>query len=637
MESWSTQRSAELYGIHNWGEGYFDVNAKGNVVVRPERNGNEVDLYEFVNSLVQRGIDVPVLVRFDGILRDRVRRINLAFQSAIKESGYGAGYKGVYPIKVNQQRHIVDIIRAAGREFALGLEVGSKPELIAVLAIHDTPDALLLCNGYKDSEYIELALTSAKLGRRPIIIVEQLYELNHVIELSKRLGVDAEIGLRMKPTSKGSGRWEGSAGDKAKFGLTPSEIMTAVEELKRHGKDHWLRLLHFHIGSQITSIAAIKRVLREGTRMYTELAKLCPSMSFFDVGGGLGVDYDGSRTNFESSMNYTVEEYARDVVYAIQEACQSEKLPPPDIVSESGRALVAHHSVLVGQVIDVAPALEAVQEVPPPPTKHPILQQMFEMYGSVSVKNCHETYNDAVSLRDDLLETFNQGDLSLLERAYAEKTFWHLMAKISSLSVSLKYRPEDLERLEETLKDTYFCNFSVFQSVPDSWAINQLFPIMPIQRLHEEPSRRACLADVSCDSDGKVDRFIDLKDVKGYIRLHPMKKGEPYYFAIFLVGAYQEILGDLHNLFGDTNAVHVNFESDGELTLTHVVEGDTMREVLSYVQYDAQDLLERLRVALEKSMSKGRITAEESAKVQRRFREALDDYTYLKVGSSGTP
>ena len=631
MESWNTQKSSDLYGVLEWGDGYFDINARGNVIVRPSRNGASVDIHELMNQLVQRGIDPPVLLRFDGILRDRVKRLHTAFASAIAEESYAGRFRGAYPIKVNQQRHVVDIVRTAGRDDCLGLEVGSKPELIAVLAIHDTPDALLLCNGYKDGEYIELALLAKKVGRRPIIIVEQLYELDKILEVSAKLGIDAEIGIRMKPITKGSGRWEASSGERAKFGLSVPEIALALQKLEEHKKTHWVKLLHFHIGSQIPSIAAIKRALREATRMYTELAKSCPELSFMDVGGGLAVDYDGSKTNFESSMNYTIEEYARDVVSAVAEACKEAGCSVPDIVTESGRALVAQHAVLITQVIDVTPTLDAVLKLERPPTSHETLKQLWELYNAVSIKNCHESLNDALVLKDEIIERFIQGDLTLAERAYADKTFWHLIAKIKHESKGLKYIPEDLERLDDTLRDTFFCNFSVFQSLPDSWAINHLFPILPIHRLNEEPHRRGIIADVSCDSDGKIDRFTDLKDVRNSLKLHMPEANTPYYLGVFLVGAYQEILGDLHNLFGDTNAVHVDVTDDGHAEITHIVEGDTVREVLQYVQYDPQDLAERLRSSIEKSLRSGLLTHEEAAQMQKRFKEALEGYTYLRV------
>lgn len=629
MESWDIGKSIGLYGIDNWSEGYFAVSSDGHVIVRPERNGDQIDLHEVVRSLVQRGINVPVLLRFDGIIRDRVKRLHEAFRRAREEANYTGEYYGVYPVKVNQQRHVVDTIRLAGRDLLPGLEVGSKPELVAVLAMHDTPGGLLICNGYKDNEYLELALMARKLGRRSIIIVEQLYELEQALELSARLGVVPELGIRMKPVSKGSGRWETSGGDSAKFGLTAHEIVQAIDLLHARGKQDWLKVLHYHVGSQITTIAAIKKVLREATRMYAEIAKLCPALSFLDVGGGLAVDYDGSKTNFQSSMNYSVEEYARDVVYALSEACQSAGVAPGNIITESGRALVAHHSVLVFEVIDVAQCHEVVAELERPPTDHELLGDLQQLYRNLSVKNCLETMHDAVSLRDDILERFIGGDISLVERAYAEKCFWHLVAKIKKTALELKYRPEEIEKLDEELHDTYFCNFSVFQSLPDSWAIGNLFPIMPLHRLKEQPTRRSIVADMTCDSDGKIDRFIDLKDVKPYLNLHALKAGEPYYLGVFLVGAYQEILGDLHNLFGDTNAVHVDIGGDGKLQLTHVVEGDTVGEVLGYVQYDLRDLSERLRLSVEKSLREGTLTAEESAKIQKRFREALEGYTYL--------
>lgn len=631
MEGWSVAKSASHYGIGLWGEGYFDINEVGNVVVRPDKGEAHIDLHQTVRDLVQRGISTPVLLRFDGIIRTRVRRLAQAFAAAIGEANYQGNFRGVFPIKVNQQRHVVDVVRLAGRDTKLGLEVGSKPELIAVLAIHDTPEALLLCNGYKDREYIELALMSRKLGRRTIIIVEQFSELEQIEQLSEALGIEPEIGIRMKPVSKGAGRWETSAGDRAKFGLSTSEIVAAIDHLKAKGKDHWLKLLHFHVGSQITSIAAIKKVLREATRVYTEIGALCPSLSIFDVGGGLAVDYDGSKTNFHSSMDYTPEEYARDVVWAIRDACDAAGLNHPDIVTESGRALVAHHAVLVAQVLDEAPTLEVIPTLDPPPTDEPILQDFKDLYDKVSIKNCLETLHDAVSMREEVNQRFVNGVLGIRERAYAEQTFWRLMAKVRRVSEDLKFVPEQLEKLDDELKDTFFCNFSVFQSLPDSWAVDQLFPIMPIQRLKEEPNRRCTIADMSCDSDGKIEKFIDLKDVKNYLKVHSLRNGEPYYLAIFLVGAYQEILGDLHNLFGDTNAVHVDVSESGEVELTHVVEGDTVREALKYVQYDPQDLMERLRQSLERALKSGMLSNEDSAKLQRRYRDALEGYTYLCV------
>lgn len=631
MEGWDVQKSANLYGISGWGEGYFDVNQQGEVVVRPSKNGVELSVPAIVKELTQRGIQVPILLRFDGIIRDRVNRICNAFGSAISEFAYQGKYRGVFPIKVNQQRHVVDVLRTAGRELGLGLEVGSKPELIAVLAMHDTPGALLLCNGYKDREYIELALLGRKLGRRSIIIVEQFSEVEQTLQVAKQLGIEPELGLRLKPSSRGAGKWESSGGDNAKFGLSTTEVVAAINILKKNGCDHWLKLVHFHVGSQISSIAAIKKVLREATRMYTEIAKLCPSLCLFDAGGGLAVDYDGSKTNFAASMDYTMEEYARDVVYSIRQACDDAAVAHPDIVTESGRALVAHHAVLVAQIVDVAHTLDVISQLDAPPSDRPRLAEFQELYQNVTVKNCRETLHDAVALRDEINELFMSGEVSLIERAYADRSFWHLMAKLKRISSEMKFIPEEFEKLGEELKDTYFINFSVFQSLPDAWAIDQLFPIMPIHRLKEEPTRRCMLGDMSCDSDGVIDQFIDLKDVKESLPVHALKSDEPYYMATFLVGAYQEILGDLHNLFGDTNAVHVDVDANGQMQFTHVVEGDTIREVLSYVQYDPQDLVELMRRTIEKSLREGSITNEESARIQKRYRDALDGYTYLVV------
>lgn len=631
MEGWDIQKSANLYGISGWGEGYFDINAAGEVVVRPGRNGLELSLPSIVKELTQRGIQVPILLRFDGIIRDRVARICNAFGSAITEFQYNGKYRGVYPIKVNQQRHVVEVVQQAGREFGLGLEVGSKPELIAVLAIQDTPGALLLCNGYKDREYVELALLARKLGRRSVIIIEQFSEVEQTIQVAKQLGVEPEIGLRLKPSSRGAGKWESSGGDNAKFGLSTTEIVSAIEILKAQNCDHWVKLVHFHVGSQISSIAAIKKVLREATRMYVEIAKLCPSLCLFDAGGGLAVDYDGSKTNFAASMDYSVEEYARDVVYSIRQACDDAGIAHPDVVTESGRAVVAHHAVLVAQTIDVAHTLDVISNLDTPPSKKRRLAEFRDLYQNVTVKNCRETLHDAIELRDEINERFVSGQISLIERAYADRSFWHLMSKLRRVASDLKFVPEELERLDEVLKDTYFVNFSVFQSLPDSWAVEQLFPIMPIHRLKEEPTRRCMLGDMSCDSDGIIDKFIDLKDVKNYLRVHSLKPEEPYYVASFLVGAYQEILGDLHNLFGDTNAVHITVDSQGQMELAHVVEGDTIREVLQYVQFDSQLLVERMRGALERAVREGTLTNEESAKIQRRYRDALEGYTYLVV------
>ncbi len=627
---WATNKIIEEYQIKGWGSGYFDINQKGNVIIRPDQNSHSYDLLELVQSIILRGMEAPILLRFDGIIRHRINHVKQSFDLAIKEYDYQNKYQFIFPVKVNPQRHIIDVIRQSGKDKRLGLEVGSKPELIAVLSINDTRDALLLCNGYKDKEYIELALLASKVGRRPIIIIEQFRELENVLVCSQKIGVEAEIGFRMKISTKGSGRWESSGGELAKFGLTTHEISLAMEQLINANKAHWLKLLHFHIGSQVTTIASVKKALREATRMYTELAKIAPSLCFFDAGGGLGVDYNGSRTTLDSSMNYTIEEYAKDVVFAIGKACSDDSIPHPTIITESGRAIVAHSSILITEVVDVEYSLDPVAELPLPPSDHEFLLEICELYESITKENYHEVLHDALDLKNIILEHFIQGNLELIEKGYADRIYSYLIAKIYSISKGSDFIPEDVAKLDKNLLDNYFCNFSVFQSIPDSWAINQLFPIMPIHRLNEEPTRRGIIADLTCDSDGKVDQFVHQGKVEHYIKLHELKK-DPYYLGIFLVGAYQEVLGGLHNLFGDTNAVHIDFDASGELVLSHFIDGDTIREVLSYTQYDCDGLMGQLRFSIEDSLKEGRISTKDAAILKKRFKEALDSYTYLVV------
>ena len=631
MEQWNPNKSSELYRIDSWGAGYYTINEKGHVAVSPGADGTSVDLYELVQELVRRGIQAPHLIRFDGIIRQRAHQIQHGFETALEEVNYSGTYTLTYPVKVNQQRQVVESVKLAANGSAIGLEIGSKPELLAVLAMHDTiRGGLMLCNGYKDAQLIELALLAKKLGLRPIIIVEQFYELDTIIRAAQTVGVEPEIGLRMNPSYRGAGRWAGSAGESAKFGLTPYEIVEAVKLLKQQGKGHWVKLLHYHMGSQITAITAIKRVLREATRMYAEIARLCPSIEFIDVGGGLGVDYDGSSTNFESSMNYTVDQYARDIVHEITRMCDECSLPHPNIISESGRALVAHHAVLVTEVLDVSQVPDPVAQLDPPPSDHEKLLELTDLYRGVNLKNMHETFNDAVAMREEFLNAFIAGTLTIEERAYAERALRYLFTKINVLKSQLKVVPEDLEALEGMLKDMYFCNFSVFQSLLDSWAIEQLFPVMPIHRLEQEPARRAVIADLTCDSDGKIDRFIDLREVKRYVNLHQYHPDQPYYLGFFLVGAYQECLGNLHNLFGDTNAIHVEVDEAGHPRITSIVEGDTIQEVLRYVQYTPEDLMARLNNAIDYARREKGLSAEDSAALVRRYKESLGGYTYLQ-------
>lgn len=613
------------YTIKKWGEGYFEVNSLGHVIVRPDRNGEGGSLYTLMRSLVEQGIEPPILIRFNGIIRDRIQLIHAAFESAIQEFSYRSEHRMVFPVKVNPHRHVVETVLQAGDRYALGLEVGSKPELIAVLALGEQSERLLLCNGYKDAEYISLALMASKLGKNTLIIIEQAYELKLVLETAARLGVEAQIGFRMKLSSKGAGRWKSSGGEHSKFGLFTHEIIACVEELEACGKQHWVKLLHFHMGSQVTTIDAIKRALKEAARTYTELALLLPNMQFFDVGGGLAVDYDGTNSDSDSSMNYSVEEYARDVIFGIGEACLDAGIPDPIIITESGRALVSHHSVLITEVIDVTSAPQSIDKQKTP-SDHEILTTLNELDAKLTLKNCRETLHDLLEIKESILDQYVWGSMTLKERAYAEKIHMLILSKVRQLYRQLPHVPDEMELLDKTLIETYFCNFSVFQSLPDSWAIGQLFPVMPIHRLDEEALHQAVLADLTCDSDGKIDAFID----DPFLRVHHYR-GEPYYVGIFLVGAYQEILGGLHNLFGDTNVVHAELGPQGEWELSRLVEGDTIEEVLHYVQYHPENMLVQLQEALERSIKAGRITLAESAQIKKQFKQSLESYTYLVV------
>lgn len=615
------------YSISKWGEEYFHINQLGHVEVRPSgKQGG--DLFELMKSLVAQGIEAPILIRFNGILRDRIMRLSQVFQAAIQEFNYGNTHKMVFPIKANPQRHVVETVQKAGKDYQMGLEVGSKPELIAVLALESNPNALLLCNGYKDAEYVSLALMSKKLGRNTLIIIEQFYELKLVLDAAQKLGIDADIGFRMKLSTSGAGKWKSSGGEHSKFGLFSHEIVSCTEILQSQGKADWVKLLHFHMGSQVTTIAAFKKAINEAARMYTELATLLPSLSFFDVGGGLAVDYDGTKSVADSSMNYTIEEYARDVVSIIGEACSTAGIADPVIVTESGRAVVAHHAALITEVIDVMPVVQTITNKPPSDSE--IIKTLASLYEELSVKNCREAFHDVKELKERLLHEFIYGSLTLKERAYAEKLSRALLVKIRSFYKQLRQAPEELAELDKILIETYFCNFSVFQSLPDSWAINQLFPVMPIHRLHETPTHDAVLADLTCDSDGKIDSFIGEDEPVHTLKLHDYT-GEPYFLGIFLVGAYQEILGGLHNLFGDTNVVHAELGENGQWKLSHLVEGDTIEEALNYVQYNTEMLKSQLYDLLERSLKSGRITEIESAQTKKMFKQSLESYTYLVV------
>ena len=628
-ERWTPQVASDLYDVASWGKGYFSVSDDGHVRVHPEKDpARSIDLKELVDTLVLRGIGLPILIRFADILKHRLGELHGAFETAIAEHKYQGGYCCVYPIKVNQQRQVVEEVLEFGKPFHFGLEAGSKPELMAVMALADN-DTPIICNGFKDDEYIEMAMLAQKVGRQIIPVVEKYTELRLILKYSQRVGVRPSIGLRVKLASRGSGRWKSSGGYRSKFGLSATEAMRALQELKDLGMADCLNLLHFHLGSQITNIRQIKAAVNEAVRVYVDLARAGGGLRYLDVGGGLGVDYDGSQTDFESSVNYTLQEYANDIIYHVQNVCDEVGVAHPTIVTESGRAIAAYHSVLVFNVLGVAGMGETDAPPEPPPDAEQPLIDLQETYRSLTAKNLLEGYHDAQQALDQALNLFSLGYLSLDQRCVAENLYWAISRKIQKMARDLDYFPEELEGLDAMLSDTYFCNFSLFQSMPDSWAINQLFPIMPIHRLEEEPSRPAVLGDITCDSDGKVDAFIDRRDVKRTLLLHTFDGGD-YYLGAFLLGAYQEILGDLHNLFGDTNAVHVRLGPTGEVMLDSVIKGDTVREVLNYVQFSSDSLVAMLRRDVETALRESRLTYEESGALLKFYEEGLHGYTYLE-------
>ena len=629
LEHWSTADAADLFEVARWGNGYFSVGPNGHLLVHPDKDPTKsIDLKQLVDRLQVRGIDLPILLRFAEILQHRLGELHGVFATAIKDSGYRGEYCCVYPVKVNQQRQVVEEVLRFGKPYHFGLEAGSKPELLAVIALADN-ETPIICNGFKDAEFIETAMLAQKIGRQIIPVVERFSELSLVLEYAEKLGVRPRIGMRVKLATRGSGRWQSSGGFRSKFGLTASELIKGLDLLASRGMEDCLQLLHFHQGSQITNIRHIKAALNEASRIYTELVKRGAGLRYLDVGGGLGVDYDGSQTNFESSVNYSLQEYANDVVYHVQNACDEAGVPHPTIISESGRAIVAYHSMLIFGVLGVSEqgGMGEVQE-PAADAEQP-LHDLWESYQNINIRNLLESYHDAQQSLDTAMNLFASGYLPLDQRSAVENIYWAICRRICKLTKSLDFVPEELEGLEAALSDTYFCNFSLFQSIPDSWAIKQLFPVMPIHRLNERPSRAAVLGDVTCDSDGKIDQFIDRRDVKRTLPLHTWQS-EPYYLGAFLIGAYQEILGDLHNLFGDTNAVHVSTDERGEVVVDAVIKGDTVREVLDYVEFDSNQLVQRLRDSIEQAVREGRICDSQAGRFLKFYEEGLGGYTYLE-------
>ena len=628
-ENWSVADSADLYEVARWGNGYFSIADDGNLLVHPDRNPKRhIDLKKLIDRLQVRGIDLPVLLRFGEILQHRLQEINNAFFTSMKESGYRGDYCCIYPIKVNQQRQVVEEVLRFGKPYQFGLEAGSKPELLAVIALADN-DTPIICNGFKDADFIEMVMLAQKIGRNIIPVVERYSELAQLVDCASRIGVRPKIGMRMKLAAKGSGRWHASAGFRSKFGLSVSELMKGVDFLAERNMSDCFQLLHFHQGSQITNIRHIKAALNESARVYVELVKRGAGLKFLDVGGGLGVDYDGSQTNFESSVNYTLQEYANDVVCHVQNVCDDAGVEHPTIMTESGRAVVAYHSMLVFSVLGVSEQTNQGSVGDPPPNAEQPVQDLFETFRELNARNLLESYHDAQQSLDTALNLFATGYLPLDQRAIVEQVYLSICQKINSLAKQLDYIPEELEAISSSLCDTYFCNFSLFQSIPDSWAIKQLFPLMPIHRLNERPECSAVLGDVTCDSDGKIEQFIDRRDVKRSLPLHSLGN-ERYYLGAFLVGAYQEILGDLHNLFGDTHAIHISSDEHGRVAVDTVVKGDTVSEVLQYVEFDPAELAKNLRGAIEEAVRDGLISDGQAGRFIRFYEDGLGGYTYLE-------
>ena len=629
MRRWRIEDSAELYNITGWGLKYFSINDNGHVQVTPREGCASVDLKELMDELQIRDITAPVLLRFPDILDNRIEKISRCFKQAAEEYKYGAQNFIIYPIKVNQMRQVVDEIVSHGKKFNIGLEAGSKPELHAVLATNIDEHNLIICNGYKDENYVELALLAQKMGRRIFLVVEKRNERHLIARLAKRIGVRPNIGIRIKLSSSGSGKWEESGGDHSKFGLNSSELLEAVDALAKYKMEDCLKLIHFHIGSQITKIRRIKNALREATQFYVQLTKMGFSIDFIDIGGGLGVDYDGTRSSAsENSMNYSIQEYANDAISAIVDACEKNGLKQPNVITESGRSLSAHHSILIIETLETTPLPVWNDNEEVSDSDHELARELYQIWDRLGQQSLLESWHDALQIREEALDRFSLGMLDLHTRAQIEKLFWSVAREVNDIAKTMKHVPEEL-RISKMLPDKYFCNFSLFQSLPDSWAIDQMFPIMPISRLDEKPTRTATIQDVTCNSDGKINCFISSHGFSNALPIHPIKNGESYYLGVFLVGAYQEILGDMHNLFGDTNTVHVSVHKGG-YEIEQIIDGETVAEVLDYVQYNPKKLVRNVETWVTRSMKSGKITPEEGREFLSNYRSGLYGYTYLE-------
>jgi len=634
---WDIEAARTLYNIQRWGAKYFDINDAGHVVAKPLQDaGGSVDLTDVIEEARGRGLKFPLLIRFQDILRHRVEAINQAFRNSITEFNYQGKYRGVFPIKVNQLREVVEEILDAGKAFDFGLEVGSKPELFAGLALQNQPDSLVICNGYKDAEFIRMALLGIKLGKRVIMVVEKLEELRQIIVISKQIGVEPVIGIRARLLSKGAGKWAESGGENAKFGLSTVELLTATELLRAENLGHCLKLLHFHIGSQVPDILTVKKAVQEAARFYAKLHKMGFAIEFMDVGGGLGVDYDGSRSAFDSSTNYSLQEYTNDIVYYIGDVCNAEKVPHPNIISESGRAIVAHHSVLIVEVFGSIEKIRAGEAFQYGDSEHALVKELLDIKKNLGKANKLEAFHDAQERKEDAQQMFALGVLDLPEKAKIENLYWEISRAVVESFKGQAYIPEEILKLEDSLGDQYLCNFSVFQSLLDHWALGQLFPIMPVTRLNERPTREATLVDITCDSDGQINKFIDLRDVRDTLPLHELQtngggKQEPYYIGFFLMGAYQDIMGDLHNLFGRVNEVHVFLEPD-EATgyyIEEIIEGNTIIHSLSAVQYDENELKRQMKAQMDEAIKSNRMKPSEAMRLLDDYERGLKAYTYL--------
>ena len=631
MSNFEIGDALALYNVDRWGGGYFGINPDGHVVVKPKRNGEQIDLMEIVSEARSRSLQFPLVVRFHDLLRDRVEIINAAFADAIAEMGYGGVYRGVFPIKVNQLREVVEEIMDAGLPWHFGIEAGSKPELLAALSLHSDPDSLVICNGYKDTSFIQNALLGRKLGKKVILVVEKLEELVHVLRVSKEMSVEPMIGLRVRLHSKGAGKWATSGGENAKFGLSTADLVEASDLLHAAGLAHCLNLVHFHVGSQVPDIRTIKRATREAARFYAKLSKMGHALGFLDVGGGLGVDYDGSRTTFDSSTNYSLNEYARDIVYTVMEVCDSESVPHPTLVSESGRAIVAHHSVLIVETFGSIEKNSRTEPVVPAADDPQIVSDILEIRNDFNKKNRLENLHDAQEIRERAQSMFDLGMLDLRAKARVETIYWQIAESIVEIFRTMRYIPEEVKEMEIALGDQFLCNFSVFQSLLDHWALGQLFPVMPIHRLNELPDRNATLVDITCDSDGKVSKFVDLQDVKETLPLHRWKPGKPYYIGFFLAGAYQDIMGDLHNLFGRVNEMHIYLDEDEDsgYYVEEVLPGSTVGQVLSLTQWDVNELARRMKAQTDAAIKSDRLKPSEAMRLLDDYEKSLTLYTYL--------